>query len=146
MIDRGLRVGLGTDGPASNNNLNLWEEMRLAPLMARTREHDAQAVPSQLALELATRRGAEALGRSDLGSLEVGRQADMIRLDLEDSTFVPRIEATDLVSHLVWSVGSREVTDVWVGGRQVVANKVCLTIDVDEASDQVQARAERLAG
>ncbi len=146
MIDRGLRVGLGTDGPASNNNLNLWEEMRLAPLMARTREHDAQAVPSQLALELATRRGAEALGRSDLGSLEVGRQADMIRLDLEDSTFVPRTEVTDLVSHLVWSVGSREVTDVWVGGRQVVANKVCLTIDVDEASDQVQTRAERLAG
>ena len=65
--------------------------------------------------------------------------------DREDQ-LVPRTEVTDLVSHLVWSVGSREVTDVWVGGRQVVANKVCLTIDVDEASDQVQTRAERLAG
>ncbi|MFV9672633.1 MAG: amidohydrolase family protein [Acidimicrobiia bacterium] len=144
MIDRGIRVGLGTDGPASNNNLNLWEEMRLAPLMARTRSHNAEAVPSQLALELATRRGAEALGRSDLGSLEVGRQADMIRLDLHESSFVPLIETADLVAHLVWSVDSRAVTDVWVRGRQVVADGVCLTVDVDEASEQVQARAMML--
>ena len=145
MIGRGIRVGLGTDGPASNNNLNLWEEMRLAPLMARTRSHDPEAVPSQLALELATRRGAEALGRSDLGSLEVGRQADMIRLDLDQSSsFVPLVETADLVSHLVWSVDTRAVTDVWVRGRQVVADGVCLTIDVDEASNQVQARAMAL--
>ncbi len=146
MISRGIRVGLGTDGPASNNNLNLWEELRLAPLMARLRDLDAQAISAPLALELATRRGADALGRQDIGSLQPGRQADMIRLDLDDLAFVPFTEAADLISHLVWSAGSRAVTDVWVGGAQVVANRACLTVDVAEARAQVNARASALAG
>lgn len=146
MLDRGIRVGLGTDGPASNNNLNLWEELRLAPLIARLRDHDAQALPAEVALELATRRGGEALGRSDLGALEPGRQADMIRLDLDDVAFVPITETADLLSHLVWSVNSRAVTDVWVGGVQVVAGRVCLTIDVAQTRAEANARAIALAG
>ena len=69
----------------------------------------------------------------------------LIRLDLDGSTFVPFIEPPDLISHLVWSSDSRSVTDVWVRGRRVVADGTCLTINLAEAREQVQARAVRLA-
>ncbi len=145
MLDRGITVGLGTDGPASNNNLDLWEEIRFAPLLARLHDLDPTAVPAVTALSLATRDAAAALGRHDLGALEAGRRADIVRLDLDDVAFVPTLEPEDLVSHLVWSMGSRAVTDVWVGGRRVVADRRTLTVDTDEARAEVTDRAARLA-
>ena len=145
MIERGITVGLGTDGPASNNNLNLWEEIRLAPLVARLRNLDPEAVPATSALAMATSEAAAALGRSDLGVLEVGRRADIIHLDLDDVAFVPTLEPTDILSHLVWSVSPRAVTDVWVGGRRVVEDRRTLTVDTAEARAQVTERAARLA-
>jgi 5-methylthioadenosine/S-adenosylhomocysteine deaminase len=145
MLAMGLRVGLGTDGPASNNDLDLWEEMRLAPMLARARDGDAALVPSRQALELATRRGADALGRSDIGALEAGRWADMILLELDDPTFVPLLDLSDLAALTVWSASSRLVTDVWVGGRQVVTDGACATVDEPRARVEVQERAARLA-
>ena len=91
MLALGIRVGLGTDGPASNDDLDLWEEMRLAPLLARASASDAALVPSATALRLATRGGAEALGLAT-GSLEAGRSADFVRLRPGDPSFVPALD------------------------------------------------------
>jgi 5-methylthioadenosine/S-adenosylhomocysteine deaminase len=144
MLARGLRVGLGTDGPASNDNLDLWEELRLAPLLARAVAADPTAIGTADALVLATRGGAEALGLPT-GSLEPGRHADFIRLDMEDPVFVPTIDDTELVAHLVWAAGSRLVTDVWVGGRQVVRDRTCTTVDAATVCREAATRARRLA-
>lgn len=144
MLARGIRVGLGTDGPASNDNLDLWEELRLAPVLARATALDPAAMTSLEALSLATRGGARALG-VDAGSLEPGRLADMIRLDLDDVAFSPGLSDNDLIAHLVWSASNRQVTDVWVGGRQVVASSRCTNVVESEACREVAARARRLA-
>jgi len=146
MLAAGVAVGLGTDGPASNNDLDMWEEMRLAALLARQRSHDPTALPAADLLELATAGGADALGRPDIGALAAGRWADMVRLDLDDPGFVPVIDDADLVAHAVWSASRSAVRDVWVAGRQVVADGVCTTVDVLEAGRRVQAAAVRLAG
>ena len=144
LLHAGLRVGLGTDGPASNNDLDLWEEMRLAALLARLRAGDAGALPAATALELATCRGGDALGRPDLGRLAAGCPADMVLVDLDDPAFVPLLEDDHLIEHAVWAASSRLVTDVWVAGRQMVADGQCLTVDGTEARRQVEARARRL--
>jgi 5-methylthioadenosine/S-adenosylhomocysteine deaminase len=144
MLRRGLRVGLGTDGPATNNDLDLWDEVRLAPLIAKLQSGDAEAVPAPAALSLASAGGAAALGLR-AGVLEAGRFADVVRLRTDDPAFVPTLDDGDLVSHLVWSSSSRLVTDVWVGGRRVVEGGACVSVDVERASREVQARAERLA-
>ena len=146
LLDAGVRVGLGTDGPASNNDLDLWEEMRLAALLARQREQDPTVLPAAEVLELATAGGAAALGRPDLGALVPGRWADIVRLDLDDPGFVPVLDDGDLVAHAVWSASRAAVRDVWVAGRQVVADGACTTIDQAEARHRVQAAAARLAG
>lgn len=144
LLGAGVRVGLGTDGPASNDNLDLWEEMRLAPLLARLKDTDPTALGAAEALRLATLGGAEALGL-ETGSLEPGRAADFVRVDLGHDTFVPATDDAELIGHLVWSVPSSAVTDVWVGGRQVVRDRRCLTVDLASARREVQGRAERIA-
>lgn len=143
MLARGIPVGLGTDGPASNDNLDLWEEMRLAPLLARAVAGDASLLPTAEALRLATRGGAEALGLAT-GSLVPGMAADVVRVDLADPCFVPATDDRELLAHLVWAAPSRLVTDVWVGGRRVVAGGRCTTVDVVEARRQVAGRARRI--
>jgi 5-methylthioadenosine/S-adenosylhomocysteine deaminase len=145
LLRAGVRVGLGTDGPASNNDLDLWEEMRLAPLLARLRAADASLVSAREALALATRGGGAALGRDDIGALEAGRWADMVLVDLDDPAFTPEVDERDLISHLVWSASSRLVTDVWVAGRRVVRAGACQTVDAARARAEVQDRARRLA-
>lgn len=145
LLRAGVPVGLGTDGPASNNDLDLWEEMRLAALLARQREHDPTVLPAAEVLSLATSGGAAALGRPDLGALAPGRWADVIRLDLDDPGFVPVLEDADLAAHAVWSASRAAIRDVWVAGRQVVRDGECLTVDVGEAVRRVQAAAARLA-
>src|SRR5581483_1161839 len=144
MLERGVRVGLGTDGPATNNDLDLWDEVRLAPLLARLQTGEAEAVPAAAALSLATSGGAAALGLP-VGALVPGRRADVVRLRTDDPVFVPVLDDGDLVSHLVWSSSSRLVTDVWVDGRRVVEGGRCVSADVERASREVQVRAERLA-
>jgi 5-methylthioadenosine/S-adenosylhomocysteine deaminase len=144
LLARGLRVGLGTDGPATNNDIDLWDEVRLAPLVARLQSGDAEAIPAATALRLATAGGAAALGLP-VGVLEPGRAADIVRLRMDDPVFVPVLEDRDVVSHLVWSSTSRLVTDVWVAGRRVVEGGRCTSVDVERAAHEVQARAERIA-
>lgn len=143
MRRRGITVGLGTDSPASNDDLDLWEEMRLAPLMARSTACDPAALSSADALFLATRGGAEALGL-DTGRLAAGCLADVIRLSMHDVRLTPAVSPAELVAHVVWAGAASLVTDVWVGGRQVVSEGHCLTVDAAIARGQVVRRAGRL--
>jgi 5-methylthioadenosine/S-adenosylhomocysteine deaminase len=140
----GLRVGLGTDGPASNDDLHLWDEMRLAALLARATATDPGALSSAAALRLATRGGAEALGLP-VGALEVGRPADMIRVNTDDARFIPSVNAAELLGHLVWAGSGHLVTDVWVGGEPVVVDGASVRIDRERARAEVSRRARGLA-
>jgi 5-methylthioadenosine/S-adenosylhomocysteine deaminase len=143
LLDRGVRVGLGTDGPASNDDLHLWDEMRLAALLARATAADPGAVTSAGALRLATRGGGEALGLP-VGTLEVGHPADLIRLRTDDARFTPSVNDAELLGHLVWAGAGYLVTDVWVGGEYVVEGGRCTRIDGDRARAEVGRRARRL--
>jgi 5-methylthioadenosine/S-adenosylhomocysteine deaminase len=143
LLERGVRVGLGTDGPASNDDLHLWDEMRLAALLARATAADPGAVTSAGALRLATRGGGEALGLP-VGTLEVGHPADLIRLRTDDARFTPSVNDAELLGHLVWAGAGYLVTDVWVGGEYVVEGGRCTRIDGDRARAEVGRRARRL--
>lgn len=140
----GVNVGLGTDGPASNDNLDLWEEMKLAPLLARGTSRDAGAIDAATAISLATVGGARAIGLDDVGELRTGFRADIVRIDLDDPAFAPALEQ-DLLTTLAFAGTGRHVSDVWVDGDRVVANHRCVHIDVAEAIDQVRTRGARLA-
>jgi len=146
MLDLGIRVGMGTDGPASNDNLDLFEDLRLAAQLARLRERDATALTAPEAFWLATGAAAAAIDREDLGQLTAGRRADLVHVDSDDIAFVPVGDPADLLTHLVWSVGSRHVRDTWVAGRQVVRDGVSTTVDEAALRADVQTRAMRLAG
>jgi 5-methylthioadenosine/S-adenosylhomocysteine deaminase len=111
----GINIGLGTDGAASNNRIDLWQEMRTAALLAKVADQNAEAVPAYQALEMATLYGARALGLQDkVGSIEVGKQADLVAVKLDDLNSLP---CFDPVSHLVYVAGREQVTHTWVSGR-----------------------------
>ena len=121
LLARGVNVALGTDGAASNNRLDLFGEMRVAALLAKVATGDPAVLPAQQALHAATLAGARALGLDrDIGSLVAGKQADIVAVDLSALDATP---CYDPVSHLVHAVGREAVTDVWVAGRRVVADR-----------------------
>ncbi len=145
MLDRGIRVGLGTDGPASNDGLDLMADARLAAQLVRLAGASATALTAAEAFWLATGAAADAIGRPDLGQLEAGRRADVVHVDTRDLVFEPVGDPADLLAHLVWSAGGRYVRDVWVGGRAAVRNGSSTTVDADALRADVAARAARLA-
>jgi 5-methylthioadenosine/S-adenosylhomocysteine deaminase len=145
MLDRGIRVGMGTDGPASNDGLDLFADLRLAASLARLVNRSATALTAAEAIWLATGAAADAIGRPDLGQLAVGRRADLVHVDTRDLVFEPVGDPADLLAHLVWSGAGRHVRDVWVGGRQVVGEGASLTVDTEALRRDVAARAARLA-
>lgn len=139
----GLQVGLGTDGAASNDNLNLWEDMRLAALLARGTAHDPGALTAVDAFAMATRDGAAAAGIADIGELRLGAWADIVRLDLDHPEFATGIEA-DLFNNLVWAGGRHHVTDVWVAGQPVVAAGELTTVDAPQLYANAKTAAQAL--
>ena len=145
MLEKGLTVGLGTDGPASNDTLDLWEEVKIAALLARVNNLDATLITPTEALGMATRKSANAIGLNQVGSLEVGWEADMIRIDTDYSTFTPSTDLNETLAHLVWSGSNRSVTDVWVAGSKVLSEGDLVTIDEERALREVKERAFRLA-
>ena len=145
MLDRGIRVGMGTDGPASNDGLDLLADLRLAASLARLAGRSATALTAAEAVWLATGGAAEAVGRPDLGQLEVGRRADLVHVDTRNLVFEPVGDPGDVLAHLVWSGDGRHVRDVWVGGRQVVRDGASTAVDTEALRHDVSARAARLA-
>jgi 5-methylthioadenosine/S-adenosylhomocysteine deaminase len=145
MLDRGIRVGLGTDGPASNDGLDLLADLRLAASLARLAGRSATALSAAEAFWLATGAAADAIGRPDLGQLEAGRRADLVHVDTRNLVFEPVGDPADVLAHLVWSGAGRHVRDVWVGGRQVVRDFTSTTVDAEALRLDVAAPDRRLS-
>ncbi len=122
MLEQGINIGLGTDGSASNNRLDLFQEMRLAALLAKALSGDAHALPAQRALAMATLDGARAL-RLDhaIGSVEPGKFADLTAVEFAAPEMLP---CYDPISHLVYAAGRENVSHVWVAGRLLVEDRV----------------------
>lgn len=140
LLDAGVRLTLGTDSVASNNSLDQFEEIKLATILHRGARHDAAAVKATDVLDIATRRGAEAIGFADTGALEVGRHADVIAIDLRHARATPR---TSLASYLAFSARGSDVRHVFIGGRHVYANGAHLTLDAADIlrrANEVRAR------
>ena len=137
LLAAGANVALGTDGAASNNDLSMLGEMHTASLLGKAVASDATAISAHTTLEMATLRGARCLGLdSQVGSLEVGKEADVVAVDLSDVRTQPIYHP---VSQLVYSASAQQVSDVWVGGRQLLHDRELLTMDLGEVS----ATAER---
>jgi 5-methylthioadenosine/S-adenosylhomocysteine deaminase len=148
LLSAGIPVGLGTDGPSSNDDLDLWEEVQLAGLLARLDTGEATALPATKALLAATRWGAEALRRDDIGALEPGRWADITHLDVDNPAFATGLDAPDeqVLANLVWAAGSRCVRDVWVGGEEVLLDREPTRVDRRSVQAAARTAAQHIRG
>ncbi|MBC7812422.1 MAG: amidohydrolase [Burkholderiales bacterium] len=132
MLAEGVTVGIGTDGPASNNDLDMFEEIRLAAILAKTAASDPTVVPARQALLMATRQGAEALFLGDVtGSLEVGKCADVIVMDAEPIHNFPHfnVDPDAVYSRIVYAGKSTDVRHVWCNGRWLMRERELLTVN-----------------
>lgn len=129
MLAKGIMVGLGTDGSASNNNADMLEEVRLAATLHKARLYDPKAIPAQTAWNLGTVEGAKALGYTDLGVLEKGYRADIVLYDVSGVHWMPRYND---VSALVYSANSSDANTVLVGGKVLMKDRALLTIDEEK--------------
>ncbi|MBK8958519.1 MAG: TRZ/ATZ family hydrolase [Proteobacteria bacterium] len=130
LLARGVNVACGTDGAASNNDLDMLGEIRTASLLAKGVAGDPCALPAAQALRMATYNGALALGlERSIGSLEIGKQADMVAIDLGDARARP---VYDPVSQIIYSGHRDQVAQVWVGGRRVVRDRQLMTLDLGD--------------
>ena len=130
LLEQGINLGIGTDGAASNNDLDMLEEMRSAALLAKAVANDPQSLPAHQALEMATLGGARALGLADVtGSLEIGKWADITAINLSHPSCQP---VYDAISQVVYTASRQQVSDVWVAGEQLVEDSELTTIDVDD--------------
>ena len=142
MLAAGVHVGLGTDGSASNNDLDMWEEIRLAALLQKVNRMDPEVMPANTVLTMATRGGAEAIGLgSSIGSLEVGKRADIIQVSFNDVHFIPTY---DVISQLVYVADEQDVTSVVVDGQILMKNREMLTIDTARVAKEATKLANRI--
>ena len=127
LTSRAINVGLGTDGSASNNNLDMFEEMKVAALISKGITNDATSLPANLVLEMATINGARFLGLDEeTGSLEPGKSADMISVDLSALRFQP---THNPVSDLVYAASGDQVSNVWINGGQLLSDRKLTKMD-----------------
>jgi len=142
LLAAGATVGLGSDGCASNNNLDLLEEARLAALLAKVHSDDPTALPAEVALTLATHGGAEALNLGDrIGTLEVGKRADVILIDVDQPHFYPR---HNLVSHLIYAARAGDVRTTIVDGKVLLRDCQFTELDEQEIIAHACESADRL--
>ena len=147
MRAAGIDVALGSDGEKENNNLDLFEEMKFASLLAKVSTLDPTTGDPWDVLDLATLGGATALGLDDVcGSLEVGKRADVVTVDLRKPHFTPLLHGRheNVAAHLVFSASGHDVDRVWVDGRQLVDGGEVLSVDVATVMADAQAAAEEL--
>ena len=139
MHKAGINLTIGTDGAISGNDLDMWLAMRLTCGLAKGLNMEADALSAEQVLHMATISGAKALGKSDeLGSLEIGKNADFILLDINNSHSVPIF---DPITHLVFGAGRSDVTDVFVSGKHVVENKTISGLDIEKIHAEVRQLA-----
>jgi len=130
----GVNVALGTDGAASNNDLDMFGEMRTAALLAKGVSGDASAVPAMTALKMATINGAKALGIENItGSLSIGKAADVIAIDLSALETQPIYSP---ISQIVYAASRQQVSDVWVAGKRLLNTRQLTTINVDSLKEK----------
>ncbi len=128
LLAKGVNVALGTDSAASNNDLNMFQEMQAAALLAKLHTRDATALPAAVALAMATINGARALGlEHSIGSLEVGKQADLIAVDLRGPETQPMYHP---LSQLVYACNGSQVSHSWIAGELVMAQRELTRIDL----------------
>ncbi|MBV6394399.1 MAG: 5'-deoxyadenosine deaminase [Anaerolineales bacterium] len=147
MLAEGLNVGIGTDGPASNNDLDMFEEVRLASFVAKAASNDPTVLPAATTLTMATRLGAQALHLGDItGSLEVGKRADLILVDTNPLHNTPRFKRDphNAYTQLVYASKSTDVTDVMVNGKWLMRDRQLLTINEKELIAQARELAVKI--
>ncbi|MCE7861588.1 MAG: amidohydrolase, partial [Chloroflexi bacterium CFX2] len=147
MLADGLNVGIGTDGPASNNDLDMFEEVRLASFVAKAASNDPTVLPAAATLTMATRLGAQALHLGEItGSLEIGKRADMIVVDTGPLHNTPRFkrDPQNAYAQLVYAAKSTDVTDVMVNGKWLMRDRQLLTINEKELIAQARELAVKI--
>ncbi len=147
MLEEGLMVGIGTDGPSSNNDLDMFEEVRLTALLAKGYTGDPTVVPAKQALAMATRIGAHALHMGEItGSLEEGKRADLILVDISPVHNSPRFrrDPDGIYAQLVYAAKSTDVTDVMVDGRWLMRDRKLLTVDEEALLAEADSYAHRV--
>ncbi|HDD55987.1 MAG TPA: amidohydrolase [Chloroflexi bacterium] len=147
MLEHGLNVGIGTDGVSSNNDLDMFEELRLAALLAKGSSGDPTVVPARTAINMATHMGAKSIYLADqVGSLEVGKQADLILVDINTLHNTPhfRNDEDSIYAQLVYAAKSTDVTDLMVNGRWLMRSRELLTINLEELVPRAQELAEQI--
>ena len=147
MLEIGLNVGIGTDGPASNNDLDMFEEVRLAAFVAKAVSNDPTSLPAPQALSMATRLGARAMHIGDItGTLETGKRADLILVDTSPLHNAPRFErdANGAYAQIVYASKSTDVSDVMVNGKWLMRGRKLLTINEADLLQQAASYAKRI--
>ena len=143
FLKKGLSVGIGTDGCASNNNLDMFQEMDTSAKLHKVKRRDPTVMDARVVLTLGTRRGAEAIGLGkQIGSLEVGKRADLIIIDTHKPHLTPLY---DPASHLVYAASGSDVRDVIIDGRLVVQDRKVLPFNLKTIVESVQDLARRIA-
>ncbi|MGA1562708.1 MAG: amidohydrolase family protein, partial [Gammaproteobacteria bacterium] len=142
LLDAGINLAIGTDGAASNNDLDVFGELRTAALLAKGVAQNAAALNAEQALEMATLGGARALGLEErIGSIEVGKDADLISLDLQQLETQPLYH---LASQLVYAANRNQVRNAWVAGKQVLHERKLMNADADALSRNAAEWAQRI--
>jgi 5-methylthioadenosine/S-adenosylhomocysteine deaminase len=142
MLSEGILVGLGTDGAASNNDLNMWEEMDTAAKLHKLSSGDPKVLSAQQAFELATIRGAEALHlEKEIGSLELGKRADVVIVDRDSLNQIPLY---NVYSDLVYATKAANVDTVIINGRIVMRQRLLLTLNEAQIQRETRVFRERI--
>lgn len=147
MMELGVNVGIGTDGPASNNDLDMFEEIRLAALLAKGNSGDPTALPAKTTLLMATRLGAQAMHLGEVtGSLEAGKRADLILVELSRLHNSPRFlrDPQGTYAQLIYAAKATDVSDVMINGQWVMRERNLLTLDEEELLYQAQEYAKKI--